>query len=82
VPYIWEDRVNKESFIDALTKMYNMTPDQRAELGRKGRQHVLNNYGYENFVQKWDEILTRVYEEKGSWDKRRGYQAWRLETIK
>ena len=82
VPYIWEDRVSKEDFINALTKIFNMTPEEREELGRKGRQHVLNNYGYECFVQRWDEILTRVYEERGSWNRRKGYQAWRVETIK
>ena len=82
VPYIWEDRVCKKDFIEALTKMYNMTTEEREELGRKGRQHVLNNYGYKNFVEKWDKLLTGVYEKHGSWDKRKGYESWRLEAVK
>ena len=40
VPYIYEDRLNKEDFIDALTKMLEMSPEERDALGQAGRQHV------------------------------------------
>ena len=50
VPYIYEDRLNKEQFLEALRKMYNMSPEERKKLGDKGRQHVINNY---NFVDFW-----------------------------
>jgi glycosyltransferase involved in cell wall biosynthesis len=36
VPYIYEDRIKKEDFIAALHKMYSMSKEERAELGRKG----------------------------------------------
>ena len=29
IPYIYEDRINKQDFIDALEKLYNMTEDER-----------------------------------------------------
>ena len=34
VPYIYEDRV-KEDFINALETVYNMSKEDRAEMGRK-----------------------------------------------
>ena len=45
IPYIYEDRVSKEDFLDAMRKMYNMSEEERKELGAKGRNHVETNYG-------------------------------------
>ena len=78
VPYIYEDRVSEEDVVDAFVKMYNMTNDERKELGNNGREHVLKNYGYESFVESWDRIFTDVYEKNGSWDTRKNYQGWKL----
>lgn len=75
VPYIYEDRVSKEDFVAALDKMYNTPKQDREELGKKGRQHVLDNYGFDSYVQQWDQELTRVFEEKGSWSNR-NHKSW------
>tara|TARA_R110000851_G_scaffold2600_3_gene10571 strand:+ start:4745 stop:6019 length:1275 start_codon:yes stop_codon:yes gene_type:complete len=82
IPWIREDRINENDFIDALTKMYEMKPEERTELGVKGRQHVIENYNFANFVKTWDEILTNLHTELGSWDTRRGYNNWYLEELK
>ena len=58
--------------------MYNMTKEQRRELGRKGRQHVESNYNFETYSKNWDELLTSVHENLGSWDTRKNYQSWKL----
>jgi len=50
IPYIYEDRINKEEFISALEKMYNMTKEEREELGKKGKQHVDKNYNFQNYI--------------------------------
>ena len=42
----------------------------------------LNVIKNKNFVEKWDKLLTGVYEKHGSWDKRKGYESWRLEAVK
>ena len=81
VPYIYEDRINKEDFKAALHKIYNMTPDERQELGKKGRNHVMKNYSFEKYCDKWVEIMTEVYEKHGSWDERKGYNAWELKEL-
>ena len=82
VPWIYEDRVSKEDYVNALVKIYEMSPEERSELGRKGRQHVLKNYNYEMFSKRWDEIFTYVHEKYGSWENRKNYQSWRLREIK
>jgi len=78
VPYIYEDRVSKEAFIDAMTTMVELDPEERKEMGRKGRQHVLKNYNLEKNMKKWDELLTMIHEKHGSWDTRKNYKSWEL----
>jgi len=78
VPYIYEDRVSKEAFIDAITEMYEMDPKEREEMGLRGREHTLRNYNLEKNMQKWDELLTMIHEKHGSWDTRKNYKSWEL----
>ena len=82
IPYIYEDRLSEEVVVDAMSQMYHMSKEERAEMGRKGRQHVMKNYNFENFGKQWDEALTMIHEECGSWDTRRGYQRYHLKEIK
>jgi glycosyltransferase involved in cell wall biosynthesis len=81
VPFIYEDKVSKEQFLEALEKMYNMTKTQREEMGLKGREHVLKNYNKDKLLKQWDELLTKVYEEKGSWEDRKQYERWSLKEV-
>lgn len=81
VPFIYEDRIAKEDFINALLKLYNMTEAERVELGKKGRQHLTDNYNPEKLIQKWDEIFTSVVEKRGSWENRKNYNRWTLKEI-
>ena len=37
VPFIYEDRLNKEDFVNALIQIYEMTPEARRELGMEAR---------------------------------------------
>jgi glycosyltransferase involved in cell wall biosynthesis len=81
VPFIHEDKVSQEQVVDALEKMYSMTSKQRKEMGKKGRAHVMKNYNQKDILEKWDKLLTRVYEEKGSWDNRKGYKSWSIKEV-
>jgi hypothetical protein len=81
VPYIYEDRVSKEDFLAALHKIYNMTKEERRHLGALGREHVLKNYSLESYQKKWDETLTGIHDELGSWDTRKKYKAWEINTL-
>lgn len=81
VPWIYEDRVNGTEVVNALEKMYNMTPEEREKLGKLGREHVLNNYSYPQFQERWVKLMTNIHEKYGSWDTRKNYKSWKVETL-
>ena len=81
IPWIYEDRINGEEFVNILEHFYNLSKEERNQLGAAGRQHVLKNYNFENYVSGWDEIMTHVHEKHGSWDTRKNYQSWRVEEL-
>lgn len=82
VPYIYEDRIGKEDFLAALHKMYNMTPQERAEIGKAGRAHVEKNYNFENFCSSWVKLMDDTHEKHGSWENRKNHQTWKLTEVK
>jgi len=82
IPWIYEDRISGEDFVDALVKLYNLSKEERSELGKKGRDHILTNYNPENFAKKWDETFTYIYDELGSWENRKQYKRWACKEVK
>ena len=82
VPYIYEDRINKDDFIDALTKMLEMPEDERQKLGELGRQHVQKNYNFETFCNDWIKTIDETIENHGSWETRKGYTPYTFMEIK
>jgi len=82
ISWIYEDRLSEEIVVAALLEMYNKTKEERLELGQKGRGHVMKNYNFKDFIEKWDEIFTMVHKEHGSWETRRPYEGrWALKEI-
>lgn len=81
IPYIHEDRLNKEEFIDACLKVYNLSEDEHAKLGREGREHVLKNYNFDDYCNNWIKVMTDVHEKHGSWENRKNYDKWTMETL-
>lgn len=81
VPYIYEDRISEDDFIASLTKMYEMSDEERVALGEAGRQHVMNNYSFEGYQSNWVELMDRIHEEHGSWENRKKYSPWNLAKI-
>lgn len=75
VPYIYEDRVSKEDFIAALVKMHNMTREERKELGRMGRQHMINKYDITKFAAQWEKVMDEFCDKHGSWENRKNYNS-------
>jgi glycosyltransferase involved in cell wall biosynthesis len=76
VPYIYEDRLNKEEFLEALTKLYEMDPTERAALGQAARQWTQKEFNFETFTRRWDELFTHIYEDMGSWEDRKNYSPY------
>ena len=81
VPYIHEDRVSKKDFIDALAQIYEMSTSDREEISLKGRQHVMTNYNFVDYQQRWVDLFDNIIEKYGSWDNRKGYTNWELKEI-
>jgi glycosyltransferase involved in cell wall biosynthesis len=81
IPWIYEDRLNGEEVVDAMEKMYNLSKEEREELGRKGRHHVITNYSREKIMKKWDDLFTNLYNELGSWETRKNYKGWEFKEI-
>lgn len=78
IPFIYEDRLSEEVVVDALKKMHNMSKEERAELGKAGREHVSKNYSPEKYAKEWEELFEGIIEQHGSWDTRKGYKSWEL----
>jgi len=81
VPYIHEDRISKEDFLDSLHKMYNMSKENKNKLGKLGRAHVEANYGFDKYCEQWIEVITGLHDKHGSWDSRKGYKNWELKEL-
>ena len=81
IPYIYEDRLNKEEFIDALTTMLETSEEDRDKMGEAGREHVMKNYNFEDFTKKWPELLEDIHNRYGSWETRKGYKTWTFEEV-
>jgi glycosyltransferase involved in cell wall biosynthesis len=82
IPWIQEDRLNERDFVEALKKMYNFSSKERQALGEKGREHVMKNYNFDDFNQKWVDYMLQIHEEEGSWETRKQIQRWILEELK
>jgi len=81
VPYIYEDRLNKEDFLAALEKMYNLwKTDKNAyeEIGKLGKEYISRKYNFEDYQKKWQETLLNIHEKYGSWENRKHYNPWEL----
>ena len=76
VPYIYEDRLNRDDFIDALTKLYKMTPEKRQKLGEGGRRWTQKHFNFNDYMERWDKLFTDIYNKKGSWETRDEYRRY------
>jgi len=81
VPYIHEDRINKEEFLGALTKLYQMTPAERRAMGAQGREWTQKKFNFEDFMTAWDNLFMQIYENKGSWEDREGYTPYEVRIL-
>jgi len=78
IPFIYEDRISENDFIEALEKIYKMSKKDRQMLGLKGREHVMKNYNFDKFQETWRETIKNIHNKFGSWETRTGYKSWEL----
>lgn len=81
VPFIYEDRLSEKQVVDGLMKIYEYGPQKREDLGKAGMKHVSENYNFEQFAKKWEEVMIGVHETYGSWENRKNYKSWELKVI-
>ena len=84
VPYIYEDRLNKEEFIEALKQMYDTwknKPEEYKKWAKGGREHLEKNYNFKKFNESWITLMTEIHEKYGSWENRKNYKHWELESL-
>jgi glycosyltransferase involved in cell wall biosynthesis len=82
VPYIYEDRLNKDDFINALLKIYNMKDEERKKLGAMGKKYVEKNYNFNDFEDRWVKLIDRIVEKHGSWETRKVYKPYSFTEIR
>jgi glycosyltransferase involved in cell wall biosynthesis len=80
VPFIYEDRISEEQFVGALDTFTDIPKEQRKVIGQLGRQHVMDNYNFGDFIKRWDDIFTNIHTNKGSWPNK-SYKSWELKEI-
>ena len=78
VPYIYEDRIAKEDFLDALETFYNASQEDRNAMGHAGRAHVLKNYSLSTYVGNWYQAFQKLFDKFGSWENRKNYKSWEM----
>lgn len=81
VPWIYEDRVSNKDVVNAMLQIHNMSREERKLLGAKGREHVIQNFNFQDFNKKWDAIMTDVYQKYGSWGNRKNYKSWSIKEF-
>ena len=59
-----------------------MKQEEREEMGKMGREHIMKNYNYEKITKRWDEIFQNIYNELGSWETRKNYKSWTFSEVK
>lgn len=82
IPWIYEDRLNGDDVVDAMTRMYDMSKEERDEMSKLGIQHVKKNYEFNRYKSRWVEIIKELIAKHGSWETRKNYDRWTLSEVK
>jgi len=78
VPYIYEDRINQKDFINTLKKAISVSSKAYKSMSSAGRQHVKENYNFNNYEKAWVNTMDEIIEREGSWENRKNYKRWHL----
>ena len=62
--------------------MYDMSEEERSELGDKGLAHVDKNYSFEKYQNSWLGLTEDIIERFGSWESRKEYKSWDFKEIR
>lgn len=80
VPYIYEDRLNKNDFVDALHNLYYLDSSEYKKLSQKCIKQVDKNFNFSKFKKDWVDLMVKTHEKYGSWPVD-SYDKWHIEEI-
>lgn len=60
--------VRPDSICQAITRVYSKGKEWRREIGKAGRDFVLNNYSIEIVAKKWEELIDSLPNYDGEWN--------------
>ena len=84
VPFIYEDRLNKDDFVNALEEVYDAwknNPEKYKKWSETGREHLQKNYNFKDFRERWINLMLDLHERYGSWENRKNYKHWQLKSL-
>lgn len=81
VPYIYEDRISQDDFNKVLKKALALTGPKYKKMSEMGFEHVNTNYNFEDYENKWIDLIDKIIEKNGSWSTRKNYKLWHLMEI-
>jgi glycosyltransferase involved in cell wall biosynthesis len=71
IPFIFEDFCSHETFTKAIVEIYEMSKEDRHNLGLKAREYALKEFNIDNMISTWDRTLTDTID---NWKSR--YKKW------
>ena len=71
IPWIYSDHPSHQQMVEAFTKMYNMSKQDRDELGKRASGDVLKRFDMNSMISKWDTAITKCVEEFKNGNPRR-----------
>jgi len=81
VPYIYEDRISQADFEKILNKALKLPKTKYKKMADAGINHVVENYNFEQYEERWVELMDDIVEKHGSWENRKIYKRWHLMEI-
>lgn len=57
--YIYQDYVSEKTVLSSLNEMYNRKKELK-QLGKEGRQFIIENFHENKVIEKWDSVLEQV----------------------
>lgn len=81
VPYIFEDFCTERQVADAFMKIYELTPEEKADLKIKMADYLEHEFKYENMIKSWDETMLKCVEDFKAKKEAGKLKRWKLTTI-
>jgi len=73
-PYIWDDRCTAEDAAKQIRKVYKLSPEERDEKGKKGREWALGDEAGFTAVKMSNRIIEAIDELFDTWEPREKYE--------